>query len=403
MIGNTPRGVSAFLFWASAGFLAYIYAGFPVFLLLRGMLVRRPVVYGDCRPTVSVIISVYNEEQVIARKLENTLALEYPRDQMEIIVASDGSNDRTNELVRECRDSRVRLFEFARQGKNLTLNAAVARSRGEILVFTDADTHVDQAALGHLVAPFSDPEVGGVGPEQQFPTPFPGLLGRFVSGVKRRLKHAESDTWSLTTVEGPLYAMRRSCFRTVPERVNDDLFNALQVTRSGMRLIYAPGARIREITRDASGTEFQRKVRISTRSLTTGWLNRELFNPVRYGYYSVQLLTHKYLRRMIALPLVLLFATSVGLSHHGVIYRLAFLAQVLFHSAALAGWLLRTRRFRFARLLRLPYLFHLETVAGVVALVNLLRGKRYGQWTPLRAVDKQDIRPDAGHAVQRNR
>jgi glycosyltransferase involved in cell wall biosynthesis len=374
------------LFWSSAGLIAHAYAVFPVIAAVRGLLRPRPVAYGDVTPPVSLIIAAYNEAAGIERKLGNTLALDYPADRLEVLVASDGSTDGTNELVRRYAPGRVRLLELPRRGKNLTLNAAVAVARGDILVFTDADVMLAPDAVRHLVAPFGDARVGGVAGEHQPRYRRDTPLRRVAWLSRRGLRQLLSRAGSVTAAEGQIHALRRELFTPVPDDVNDDFCISLQAIAAHRRLVYEP----RAVSYAAGGTAlrapFRRKVRQTERWLRAVWHVRGLLNPVHHGFYAVQLFSHKVARRLAFAPLLVLAVTAPMLWRAGRVYRLATLAQLSLHGAAAAGLVMRGRHAPGRKLLRAPMLFDMAHAASLVAVVDALRrGDRTEQlWTPQR-------------------
>jgi len=326
---------------------------------------------------VSVIIAAYNEAAVITQKLDNTLALDYPRAQLEVIVASDGSDDGTNERVAGCGAPEVRLLALPRQGKNLTLNTAVAMAQHDLLVFTDADCVLEPDALRHLVAPFSDPEVGGV-------------AGRCVMGRKQHLytdltQRMLGRAGSLSLAVGRIYAVRRELFTPLPMSVNDDFYTAMQVVAAHRRLASEPRALAHPIPGPARQAAFPRRVRVITRRLQTIWLMRRLLNPFAYGFFALQFLSDIALRQLLVVPLLVLGITAPLLWPFGWPYQLATLGQLGFHGAAALGFLLRGTRIGRLKLLRAPYDFDGIRVTTLVAIVHLLRGERHATWTSLRS------------------
>jgi cellulose synthase/poly-beta-1,6-N-acetylglucosamine synthase-like glycosyltransferase len=374
----TERSGAWWVFWVAFSFIVYTYIGFPLLTALRSLFWRRPVVRGPDRPMVSIIIAAYNEAAIISSKLENTLALDYPRASLEIIVASDGSSDGTNELVQRCDASQVRLLTLTRQGKNSAVNSAVCATHGDILIFTDADTKLAPDALQHLVAPFSDPSVGGVCGEHQY--------GRKSNGnrteqVKRRMKLMLSATGSTTAGEGQIYALRRDLFTPIPKSVNDDFYNFLQVPAAQRRLIFEPRAVAYPLTNDkVRHAAFPRKVRIHTRVLQTFWVMRRLLNPFQYGFYAIQLVSHKLFRRFVFPALLLVGATATMLWQNDRFYKAVALSQLALYLVAALGFLLAKIRPKRIKGLKKPYNFIRNGTAFLVALLNFITGKRYEMW-----------------------
>jgi cellulose synthase/poly-beta-1,6-N-acetylglucosamine synthase-like glycosyltransferase len=379
--------MTAILFFFALAVLAYAYLGFPILLLARSRLVRRPHRSGDHEPTVSLIICAHNEVSSIGEKLENIRQLDYPSDRLEVIVASDGSTDGTDDLVRSRSDSGVRLLSLPRLGKIPTLNAAVAEARGEILVFSDANSMYERSAVRALVRPFVDSRVGGVAGDQRYAKAASvvdeGEGERAYWNIDRKLKQWQSVSGSVTSSTGAIHAVRRSLFRVVPSGVTDDFWISTNVVAQGTRLVFAGDAIAIEPAASSSGLEFDRKVRVMTRGLRGVWLMRELLDPFRHGFYSVQLLSHKVLRRLVFVPLAVLAVTAPLLWADGMIFRLATLGQSALYGAAALGGLIPSRG-RVSRIASIPFFFCMVNAAAAVATANLLRGKTIESWEPRR-------------------
>lgn len=373
------------VFWGSVGVLAYAYAGFPLVVAARALVRNRPVTSGGWLPTVTVVIPAHNEVGIIEEKLENTLSVGYPPERLEVIVASDGSDDGTNDVVRAW-PAGVRLLQLPRVGKNAAINAAAAAARGDILVFTDADAKMTEQALHYLVAPFADREVGGVAGERRHrDVSHPrGLLAT----SKRALRKLLSRSGSVTSAEGQIYAVRRDLFQQAPRNVPDDFWISTRVVALHSRLVYEPRAATYPFTGVSRVSDpFERKVRMIGPSFRAFWLARDLLNPGAYGFYALQLFSHKLLRRLVFLPIVGLAATAPALWSQGRVYRLATLGQAGLHGAALAGLLMRRTRLGRLKALKAALAFDLGNAAAAVALVQQLRGRRPcdDMWVPQRA------------------
>jgi cellulose synthase/poly-beta-1,6-N-acetylglucosamine synthase-like glycosyltransferase len=379
--------MSIVLFWAAITAIVYTYLLFPLLLAVRGWRRPRPHLEAEVTPTVSLILAAHNEAGAIGTKLENALSLDYPRDRLEIIVASDGSDDGTNAIVAAYAGRDVTLLPLPRVGKAAALNAAVAAANGEILVFSDANSIYAPDAIRRLVRPFADPAVGGVAGNQQY---LKGAAGAAAKGEQtywnfdRLLKEWESRAGNTISATGAIYAIRRSLFQEIAAGVTDDFYTSTGVIAQGYRLVFAPGAIAYEPAAASARQEFGRKVRVISRGLRAVLLRRELLNPQRYGFYALQLWWHKLLRRLVALPLLLLALVSPWLWRRGPFYRAANLAQLAFYGLASAGWLLRDSAWGRLKLLALPFYFCLVNAAALIAAGNLLRGERIEKWKPER-------------------
>ena len=395
-LGGLVRGVARAVFWASGATILATYVVFPVGLLLRGALMRRPVRSAAIEPSVSVIIAARNEAADIGRRLENLAAIDYPRDRFEVVIASDGSEDATTGIVASWADRGVRLLDLARVGKADALNAAVAASTGEILVFSDANSMFAPDAVRALVRRFADPEVGGVAGDQRYESASSGdALEEGERGywdLDRLLKIAESRAGNVVSATGAIYAIRRELFRPVATGVTDDFYTSVAVVAQGRRLVFARDAVAFEPPARSGGDEFGRKVRIMTRGLRGTILMRELLDPRRHGFYALQLAWHKIFRRLMVVPLLGLFASSVLLLGRGRIYTLAALAQGAGYAAGLAGLALRGHPHARNRLLSFPAFFVLVNLAALQALRNIATGRRIDRWEPNRGTDPVEPR-----------
>ncbi len=374
------------LFWLSLCFFGWSYLLFPLIALLRGWLRPQPV----CRstadlPFVTMIVVAHDEEALIAACLQHLQAVAYPRDRFEILIASDGSTDATNDLVRRHADTTTRLLVLPRAGKNAALNAAFTAARGEILVFTDADNWLAPDALLALIPPFADPQVGGVAgeyrPDRAFDPQTQQLRRGFL--LKRRIREIQARAGSTMPATGQIYAVRRRSLVHLPDGISDDLFISLQPVVHGQRLLFEPRAVAYDLAITRSGTDFQRKVRVMTRALRGMVMLASLLNPFRYGFYALQFATDGLMKRMTLLPALSLFFTALLLWRQGLFYRLLAIGQALFHGLAISA-AFRIWRGRPVGLLRRFYTLHVEALAAFVALLNQLRGRTYVTFTTRR-------------------
>jgi glycosyltransferase involved in cell wall biosynthesis len=324
---------------------------------------------GDELPTVTAVVAAHDEESVIERRVENLLALDYPSDRLEIVVASDASTDRTDELVQElaARDPRVRLLQCERGGKVAAQNRAVRETSAEILAFTDAATEWAPDALRKLVRSFSDPEVayvtgghayrGGDGTNRE------GIYWRY----EHWLRENESRLGSITGGIGPIYAVRREDYVDVDPRFGHDLAFPYLMVQRGKRAVYDHDAMAYEKPSRDLGDEYKRKVRMLEHcwliTLEGGMLRR--LDPL----YTVEIVSHRHLRYASGVLHLVALGTNILLVRKGVIYRVALAGQLGLLVAAAA-------RVGIARY------YVLVTWATVAALFNYLRRGVPATWAP---------------------
>ncbi len=301
-------------------------------------------------------------------------------------------------IVRRYADQGIQLLALPRQGKAHALNAAAAAAKNEILVFSDANSMYAPDAIRALVQPFADPAVGGVAGNQCYVGKQSVSLAsggeRSYWNLDRKLKEWETEAGNVISATGAIYAIRRSLFRTVPVGVTDDFATSTSVIAQGYRLVFAPEAIAYEPVAKSSGVEFGRKARIMTRGLYGVLVMRELLNPLRHGFYAFQLFWHKFLRRLMVIPLLVLLLVSPLLWRHGFLYQAATLLQFGFYSCALLGVLLSRTPLGRLKVFALPFFFCLVNAASLVALINLLRGQRITFWEPQRQAAATGAAPE---------
>jgi cellulose synthase/poly-beta-1,6-N-acetylglucosamine synthase-like glycosyltransferase len=395
------------VFWLGAAALGYTYAGYAALVALlsrvAGRDVRRAPDGSDFLPPVTVIITAYNEERDLAAKLDNTLALDYPREKLEIVVASDCSSDGTDEIARSYSSRGVRLHrQPVRGGKTSAQNAAVELARGEIILFSDATTLYRADVLRRMIPNFADESVGCVAGKLIYVDPSASGVGagaRSYWGYESFLKRHESRASSLIGVSGCLYAVRRSAYVPLYEEACSDFIIATKMVEQNLRAVYEPAAVCTEETNRWADKEFRMRVRVITQTYTDLWRHRAMMNPFRSGFYAVQLVSHKVMRYLVPLFLALVFISSVLLAPRSWFYALALFAQLAFYSLAAAAWLAGRAGLRVPKVFSLPHYFVLANAAAVMALYKFLRGERYARWEPIREGAPPQQRPAAPGGV----
>lgn len=373
------------IFWFSMIMVVLVTVGYPIFLAVVGPLVRRQRRLDRAEPMVSLIITAYNEEGCVARKIENSLALTYPRECLEIIVASDGSSDRTDEIVQSFRDRGVRLCRFPRTGKTGVQNQVARSAKGEILVFSDANAMYRPDAIRKLVRNFADPEVACVSGQLVYQTDRAGAgdSERSYWDYEKFMKRRESDLSSLIGANGSIYAVRRAEYVEIDNDLISDLVEPLALVQRGKRVVYEPEAVSVEEASANYSVEFRRKVRILTRSIRGILHMRMLFNPFRYGIFSFQLFMHKLMRYMVPLFLLTGAISLTALAAFGR-YRLLFLlATGIVVATIFVGRRSRPQRpTPLIRACHLLYYYLMVNYALILAWINVVKGARMVLWAP---------------------
>lgn len=372
------------IFWLSLFGASFSYAWYPLLLLLmpgRGAPMCRR---GGDLPRITVIITAHNERERIATKLHNTLELRYPRENLEIIVASDASDDGTDDVVRSFADQGVRLVRAQqRQGKEHAQGLAVAQARGDILVFSDVATRITADSLMRIAYVFQNLEVGAVSSEDRFVTPDGRLRGEgLYVRYEMWLRRLESDVHSLVGLSGSFFAARREICRPWDESVPSDFNIALNCIRQDYIAVADPELLGYYATLEEDEREYQRKLRTVIRGMTALARQTSVLNPFRYGFFSVQLWGHKIMRWAVPWFLLALFAVSILLAETSWLYTVALALQFAFYALVLLGWAFR--KLRRLALIRVPYFFVQVNVAIAHATIAFLLGRRVTVWQPSR-------------------
>jgi cellulose synthase/poly-beta-1,6-N-acetylglucosamine synthase-like glycosyltransferase len=382
------RLAAEIVFWLSAAALCYTYVGYPLLLVVVSRLGGRAVLQrAGWTPAVSVIITAYNEERDLAAKLENTLALDYDPDKLEVIVASDCSTDRTDEIARQFAARGVRLHrQQERQGKTAAQNAAIKEARGEIILFSDATTLYQRDVLRVINRNFADTAVGCVAGRLVYVDPSESSVGRGARsywGYETFLKKHESRAGSLIGASGCLYAVRRSAYVPLYHEACSDFLIATKMVEQGLRAVYEPDAVCMEETNRRTDRELRMRVRVITQTFTDLWRHRSMMNPLRSGFYAVQLLSHKVMRYLVPFFLIAILLVSLLLAPRSAFYAAVLLVQLALYSMAALSWALELLGMR-NRLLALPQYFVLANLASLIAVCKFLSGERYASWEPIR-------------------
>jgi cellulose synthase/poly-beta-1,6-N-acetylglucosamine synthase-like glycosyltransferase len=380
--------VAEVVFWVAVCTLSYVCIGYPLILILAGSLHTQRMDAGAVLPRVSLIISAYNEEKVIGEKLQNSLALEYPRDRLEIVVVSDASSDRTDAIVEGYAPEGVRLQRMpTRGGKTAGLNAVVPIIQGEIIVFSDANAFYAPDAIQKLVRNFLDPSVGCVAGDSRYTKLEASYVGESENtywSYERLLKVKESALGSMVGADGAIFAIRKHLYSPLKAEDINDFVLPLQIVAQGYRCIFEPEAICYENAVVHFAEEFRRKIRVVNRSWHGMFRVKELLNPFRYGWFSVQLISHKLLRWLIPVFLMSLLLSSVFLASKHWMYAGLAAGQLSFYALGMLGLALERWQIH-SGWLAFPGYFFLMNVASVIGGLKYVRGERINIWEPERA------------------
>ncbi|HEU4685550.1 MAG TPA: glycosyltransferase family 2 protein [Nitrospira sp.] len=370
------------MFWLSTAFIFYAYAGYPLGLMLLSAIRDRPVRKVHICPSVSFIITAYNEEQRIHEKLVNTLLLDYPRDRMEIVVASDCSTDKTDEIVRSFETSGVRLVRAVRKGgKEVAQQLAVESTKGEILVFSDTATILEPQAVSAIVKNFADESVGCVSSVDRF-IDADGIVsgeGAYVR-YEMRLRQLETRVNTLVGLSGSFFAARRTVCRGWASDLQSDFNTLLNSVRLGLRGVADPESVGYYRNLVDQRKEYERKVRTVVRGISVFMRSLSLLNPLRYHLFAWQLFSHKLCRWLVPFAMIAALAANGYLALSSPVYRGILLVQAAFYSLALVY--LISRRVPSIAMLRIPSFFVMVNLSILDAWMRYFRGDRIVSWNP---------------------
>ncbi len=372
------------LFWISVLLLLYPYIGYPAILYVIFPLKHVPVRRGVTHPAVSLIITAYNEERRIQEKIENSLRLDYPPDKVEIIVASDGSTDATNEIVSGYRHEGIILVAPAEhKGKENAQREAIKIARGEVVVFSDVGTTLEKDGLIKVVSNFCDPTVGCVSSEDKILTKNREPAGEEVYvKYEMLLRRLESGVHSLVGLSGSFFAVRRELVVDLPTDEDSDFVTVFAAIKKGYRAVSDPRAVGFYEAVPSQGREFHRKVRTVLRGIAGIANHLAVLNIFRYGFFSFQVLSHKILRWLMPLFAVCVLVSNVFLITDKKLYVMLLIGQVTFYAAALLG--LSVGALNRALLFRIPAFLVMVNASIVVAWYKFLCGQRALRWEPSR-------------------
>lgn len=371
------------LFFTGSVFLVFwAYFGYPLSLKLLSMFRSHDVASAQILPTMTLIITVHNEQKQIQAKLENTLAIDYPRDRLQVLVASDGSTDATNAIVSKYAMHGVELYEAShRGGKENAQKEAVAVARGEIIAFSDVSTSITVDGLKAIAANFADPSVGCVSSVDRILGPDGKPCGEgFYVRYEMWLRELESRVNSLVGLSGSFFAARREVCADFSAEMQSDFRTVLSSMKLGFRAVSDPAAIGYYPDISDNKKEFDRKARTVLRGLTVFFRNLEFLNVFQYGLFSYQYFCHKLLRWLVPLFLLVAFCTNLILGFESLSYAYTLTGHCSFYALALWGILRENPPVK--SVLRIPTYFVMANIAIIVAWLRFFTGHRMFMWAP---------------------
>lgn len=370
------------IFYVCIFLIIYAYMGYPISLYIISLFRNKDIQNIMQHPNITIIIAAHNEENSIIEKIENTLSVVYPKNRLQIIIASDGSTDRTNEIVAGYQEKNIELLIIPdRRGKENAQKEAIKKARGEILVFTDVATILDLSGIEQIVSNLTDPVVGCVSSEDQ-------VIGKdgkhsgegFYVRYEMWLRRLESRVHSLVGLSGSFFAARKTVCQDFSEDLDSDFRVLLTCVKKGLRGVSDPLAigYYRDISDQKR--EFERKVRTVLRGLTVFFKNTELLNVFKYGIFSYQYFCHKFLRWLVPLFLITAFISLGLLASTSWVYFVLFIIQLFFIIIAVIERYGITSY--IPKLFNIPIYFISVNVSILIAWYRYLRHERVVIWNP---------------------
>ncbi|MBX2963587.1 MAG: glycosyltransferase family 2 protein [Cyclobacteriaceae bacterium] len=379
--------IFTFLFWISLFIILYTYILYFILVLIFSRILQKTT--KNCKsepvwPEVTLVIAAYNEERFIAEKIRNSLALDYPVNKLTVLVVTDGSTDNTQQQVKEF--SNVLLFhEPERKGKIHAVDRIMKHIKSPIVIFTDANTTLNNQVIKNIVRHYQAEKVGGVAGEKRVasqqndnaPAAGEGLYWKYES----LLKKADSDLYTVVGAAGELFSIRTSLYESPPpDTIIEDFYLSMKIVSKGYRFIYEPEAYAMEGPSATTEDEWKRKVRISAGGLQAITRLKSLLNPFKFGTITFQYVSHRVLRWTITpLALITIFITNALLIHVSTFYSIVFILQCLFYLLALIGHIMRNKKIPLKGFF-VPYYFTLMNLSVFFGLMRLLKGKQSVVW-----------------------
>ena len=365
-------------FWISFCLLTYTWMGYFLLLVLLVRFFRKSLNRRAIYPAMTVLVTAYNEEKSIEKRLNNLLCQDYEKGLLDILVASDGSTDRTNQILESCakNDTRVRLYAAKRQGKSATQNSAIPLARGDIVVLTDADTVFEKDTLKRMARNFADSRVGCVSgrlilkdsigsvAESQ------GLYWKF----EMALRTMESQIGAMHSASGSIMAFRKDLFRPFDSRFGDDCIIPLDIIMQGYRVVHDDSTIAYDTFPSSVRGELKTRTRMTLRNITCTLNKYQLLNPFKYPLVSIAIVSHKLLRWLTPFFMLVAFFTNIFLRGENAFFYLAASVQVLFYVLGLIGFLAELLKFRIPVASQI-FSFLLANVGFLLGVLKAVCGK----------------------------
>lgn len=374
------------IFWFLVFLILYSYFGYLLVLIILGIIFKKETKKGEITPSISLLISVYNEEKIIQKKIENSLELDYPKDKIEIIIASE-SDDQTNQIIKRCKDKRIKLFIYPqREGKQYTIYRTIPRCRGEIIVFTDTNGLFKKDAIKKLVRNFVDAKIGCVSGQLKYVDSEKTSIGES-EGIYWKyeifIKSLESKIQSVLGVNGSIYAIRKKLYSPLSKYRGDDFDLPIRIAQQGYGVVLESEAISTEEIYPETIKEFKRKVVI------IGWHFRGALILLKNSFKKNQLLlifqliSHKILRWLVGFFLIFIFISNLFLLKT-TFYSFIFIGQIIFYSLAFLGYLYDKKGKKINRLINIIYYFCVINMAGLIGVIKAVFNKQKPTWKKMR-------------------
>ncbi len=374
-------------FWLALFFIFYAYAGYPLLITVLSMLINSKIKKADIEPYVSLLVTAFNEEKDISDKIKNSLKLDYPKDKFEIVVASDGSTDSTDDIVRSFKNNeagvKVVLHRVeGRVGKTQTQNSAVNICQGEIIIFSDAASMYDKNVIRALVRNYADSKVGAVSGMYTYEEnkgASAGLATIIFWNLENYIKSCQTKIQTISGCCGCIYSLRKNLYENLPSTIISDLVEPLMILQKGYRIVFEPEARALEETAGKTADEFKMRIRVIVRGMTGMLFAKKLYNPFKYPFVSLQLISHKVMRWFVPIFCIIAFVTNALLLSSSQLYFFLFIGQVLFYVLAITGFFLEKKGVHKI-IFYLPLYFCIVNLASLISMFKVLKGENIVTW-----------------------